>query len=205
MPAAAPRLQGLGDEGESAPRGHQLAHVQAPGRIEVVDHPVIAGHGRELLLHVGQMRREVLTGAGAPEIPQHLPGGHHEGRKQDSCAMADVLMLPFLRLPRLGRLCGIFSLQNLHPGLFVCADHQAAVFVVAQGVAIQLTNIPRFRVKRRIVTIEPIDTAMWFEVRCLQNPPQARTTHEPAWMLLPQDEQHGVEAPARGPARGGGG
>src|SRR6266699_6627218 len=33
-PPLLPALQGLGDEGESAPRGHELAHVQAPVRLE---------------------------------------------------------------------------------------------------------------------------------------------------------------------------
>jgi hypothetical protein len=71
-------LQGLGDKGEVAPRGYQLAHVQAPVRIKVVEHPVIAGHGEELLPHVRQMCREVLTGPCRAEMPQYLPRGHHE-------------------------------------------------------------------------------------------------------------------------------
>src|SRR5215510_3630033 len=57
-PPLLPALQSLGDEGESAPRSHEVTHVQAPGCMEVVDHPVIAGHGGQLLQNVGQMRRD---------------------------------------------------------------------------------------------------------------------------------------------------
>ena len=68
-PPLHPSVQCLGDEGEIAPCGHEAAHVQAPVRIEIIDHPVIAGHGGELPDDVGQMRREVLTGACRAEMP----------------------------------------------------------------------------------------------------------------------------------------
>src|SRR5207245_3367293 len=68
-----PPAQGLGNAGEITPRRHEAADVQAPMRIEIIDHPVIAGHGGELLPDIGQMCREVLTGAGRPEMPEHLP------------------------------------------------------------------------------------------------------------------------------------
>jgi hypothetical protein len=78
-PPLLPPVQGLGNKGEIAPRSHEAAHVQAPVRIEVIDHPVIAGHGGELLLDVGQMRCKVFTGAGRAEMPEHLPSRHHKG------------------------------------------------------------------------------------------------------------------------------
>lgn len=40
-----PSLESLGDEGEIAPRCHDAADLQAPVRMEIVDHPVIVLHG----------------------------------------------------------------------------------------------------------------------------------------------------------------
>ena len=40
-----PSLESLGAAGESAPRGHDAADLQAPVRIEIVDHPVLVLHG----------------------------------------------------------------------------------------------------------------------------------------------------------------
>jgi len=40
-----PSLESLGAEGELAPRGHDAADLQAPVRIEIVDHPVLVLHG----------------------------------------------------------------------------------------------------------------------------------------------------------------
>jgi len=56
--------QGLGVRGEIAPRGYEAAHLQAPVRSEMIDHPIIACHGGELPVDVGEMRRTVRTGAG---------------------------------------------------------------------------------------------------------------------------------------------
>jgi len=55
----------------------------------------------------------------------------------------------------------------------------------------------RFGLKVWVVAIEPIDTAMGFEVRLLQNTPDTRTTHGPEAPLLEGGDQV-VKAPARG-------
>jgi hypothetical protein len=144
------------DDRDMAPRGHQAADRETPVRIEIIDHPIVTLHGGQLAHDVGQMHREILAGACDPEMPQHLPRGHHEGREQGPRAMADILVLPFLWLARLRGLRRIFSLQNLHAGLFIRTDHHAPVLVEAQGVDIQLANVLRFRVKRRVVAIETL-------------------------------------------------
>jgi hypothetical protein len=144
-----------------------------PVRIEIIDDPIVPLHGRQLAHAMGQMRREILAGACAPAMPQPLPCGHHDGREPGPYTMADGLVLPFLRLPRLRRLWGICPLQDLHPSLFIRADHQAPVLREAQGVDLPLANVPRFRVKHGGVALEPIPSAMRFEVRCLQTPPEA--------------------------------
>ena len=71
-------LQGLRDAGESTPGRHEAAKFQAPVRLEMIDHPVIGWHGREVSEHVGQMCGKVLTGAGWAKMPQHLAGPYVE-------------------------------------------------------------------------------------------------------------------------------
>jgi hypothetical protein len=55
----------------------------------------------------------------------------------------------------------------------------------------------RFGLKVRVVTVEPIDTAMRFEVRLRQNAPDTRTTHGPG-ATLPQGGHQLIKTPARG-------
>ena len=55
----------------------------------------------------------------------------------------------------------------------------------------------RFGLKVWVVAVEPIDTAMGFEVRLIQNTPDTRTTHGPDAPLLEGGDQV-VKAPARG-------
>src|SRR5712692_7147019 len=112
-------LERLRVKREIAPRRHQAAYLQAPVRIESIDHPVIALHGGEVVVDVGQMCGKVLTGAGRAERPQDLSGWYHKGGDQDPHPMTDVLLLTFFWLPWLGQLRGIFTLENLHARFFV--------------------------------------------------------------------------------------
>jgi hypothetical protein len=50
-----------------------------------------------------------------------------------------------------------------------------------------------------IVTVEPIDTPVGFEVRLIQQAPDTRTTHRPG-ALLRKGGDEVVETPARGGA-----
>jgi len=199
-PPLDPPAKHLGGVGDSAPLRHEAADIEAPGRLEMIHHPIVAVHGGQLPHDVGQMGGTILAGARGPEMPHQLPWGHHERGNQAPHAMAAVLLRTFFWLPRLRGLRGILPLQHLHAGLFIRAEHQATFLVEAQGVDIKLTNVPRLGCKRGGVAIEPIHTAMRLEVRFLQNPPEARATHEPAPMVLTQDGQHVIEAPACGPA-----
>jgi len=62
----------------------------------------------------------------------------------------------------------------------------------------------RFGLKVWGMAVEPIDTAMGFEVRLIQNTPDTRTTHGPGAPLHKGGDQV-VETPTRGSAvvRGG--
>lgn len=117
-------VQVLRYTGHVAPLGDQAADREAPMGIEIIHHPVVAQHGRELPDDGGQMRGEVLTGARLAQIPDDLTRGDDKRGDQGPHPMPDVLMLTFFRLARCHRLGGIFALQNLHAGLFIAAnDH----------------------------------------------------------------------------------
>src|SRR5438093_9139976 len=123
------------------------------------------------------MHREVLTGACRTEMPQHLAGRHHKGGNQDTHPMADILLLTFFWLARLGRLRGIFALENLHTRLLIDADDQASLLEEAQGVHIEGADVAGLGVERWVMTIEPVDTPMRFEVGLVEYPPDGRAAH----------------------------
>src|SRR5439155_8931579 len=100
------------------------------------------------------MHREVLTGACRAEMPEHLAGRHHKGGDQDTHPMADVLLLTFLWLARLGRLGGIFALKHLHARLLVDTDDQASLLEEAQGIHVEGTEVASLGVERRIMAIQ---------------------------------------------------
>ena len=93
--------------------------------------------------------------------------------------MADVFLFTFLRLAGLGQLGGILPLENLHPGLFVDADDHTPFSVATEGIDIQGTDVPGFRVKIGVMAIEPIHAPMGFEVGVIQNTPEGRAAHGP--------------------------
>jgi hypothetical protein len=97
----------------------------------------------------------VLTGACGAEMPQHLAGRPPQGGHHAPPPMAAVLVLTFLRLPRLGRLRGILALEHLHPRLCVDTDDQASLLVEAQGVDLKRPEVPRLGLARRVMTIAP--------------------------------------------------
>lgn len=194
-----PALQGLGSKGEITPRRDQATHVEAPVGIEVIDHPIVALHRGQLVDHVGQMGSPICTGARLAQIPDDLTRGDDERSEQGTRPMPDVLVLAFFRFPWGHGLGGIFALQNLHAGLFITANDHPVLLKAAQGVEIQSTQIVRFGLEVRVVAVEPIDTAVGFEVRLIQQTPDTRTTHRPG-VPLRQGGDQVVETPARGGA-----
>ena len=129
-------LQRLGGKRGITPRCDQAAEFQAPVRIEIIDHPVVALHSGELLDDVGQMRGEVLTSARLAQIPDDLTGGDDKRGNQGPHAMPDVLVLAFFWLARGHGLCRVFALQNLHAGLFIAANDHTALLKEAEGVEV---------------------------------------------------------------------
>ena len=94
-------LQGLRAVGDVAPLGDEPADLKAPVGIEIIDHPIIALHRRQLLHDVREMGGPIRTGTRLAEIPHQCARRDDEGGQQRACTMADVLMLALFRFPRL--------------------------------------------------------------------------------------------------------
>ncbi len=101
-----PRAKLFGVERQAAAFRDQLAEVEAPVRVEVVEHPVESPLFGMSLDHVTHMITEVHVATSLPQIANHLAGGHHERRQRHTRAMSDVIVLAFDGLARLCRLSG---------------------------------------------------------------------------------------------------
>ena len=128
--------QVLRHTGHVAPLGNQTADLQAPVGIEIVHHPVVALHSRELLDDSGQMRRKVLARARLAQIPDDLPRGDDKRGDQGTHPMPDVLVLAFFRFARRHGLRGVCALQYLHARLFIAANDHTPLLKEAKRVEI---------------------------------------------------------------------
>ena len=190
-------VQGLGDEGDCTPLGHEPADLKTPVGIEIIDDPIVVLHRGQWVDDVGQMPGPISTGARLPQIPDHLPRGHDQRGQQGARAMADILMRAFFWLPRLDRLGGVAALQHLHAGLCIGADDHALLVVVTEGMAIELADRTRLGLEVWIVAVEPVHAPMRLEVGLLQHAPNAGATHGLQPMLQERRDQI-IETPSGG-------
>jgi len=86
-----------------------------------------------------------------------LATGWTQRGQQRPRAMSQVFLLALFGLAGLRQLRGIVALHNLHARLFVSADHQAALLIQAQSLAIQGTDCQRFLLEARSMTVQPTD------------------------------------------------
>ena len=197
-PARLPPVHGLGNQGESAPRRPEAAHVQAPGRLEVLDHPVIAGHGGAGRLDVGQMRCQVFTGAGRAARPAPLPRRHHTGGAEDTPPLAAVRLLPLLGLAGLGERGGRWALEHRPARLLVPTEAQASLVVKAPGVPRQGPAVSGLGLARRSRAMPPGDPARRCAVGLVEHPPEGGAAHRPGPGVGVEHRRPGLKAPARG-------
>ena len=190
-------LQSLGAVWNVTPLGDEPADRKAPVGMKIIHHPIVALHSGQLVDNVGQMGGPIRTGAGLPKIPYELARRDDEGGQERAHSMADVLVLALFRFARLHRLGGVRTLENLHTGLFVGADHDTPLLVETERLDIELTNVVRFGFEVGIVAIEPVHTPMRLEVGLLQDTPQTGATHGPQAMLGECRDQI-VETPSGG-------
>src|ERR1700722_1372371 len=141
------------------------------------------------------MRRPVLAGAGLPQVPDHLPRRHTERRQQTPGAIADVLELTLGRLAGQGRQGGVLPPEDLHPRLFIAAEHQSALLVEAWGVEVQLANVFGFGVEAGVMTVEPVNTLMGLEVGLRQDALDGATVHGPMVGLVYDGKGQFIQGP----------
>jgi len=106
----------------------------------------------------------------------------------------------FSGLPGWTRIVGVFTLEDLHAGLFVAADDQLAVLIQDGSLDVQLANVLRFGVEIGIVAVEPIDAAMRLQVGRIQDPPDRGARHRFVGVAVDQFGGEIVEAPLTGDA-----
>jgi len=197
--SAWPRLRG---QRERTPPRDQATHVQAPGRLEMIDHPVIALPVRQLLDHLGQMPGAIRPGPRRAEMPHHLPRRDDTRGQQRPRAMPHVVLLALCRLAGLPPLRGILALQHLPARLFVGTDHQAALRREAQGMDREVTDRPRLRREGWVRTREPVHPPMGWQVRVVHSPPDCRAAHGQGRRGRKAGRRPSVEAPPGGWAVG---
>lgn len=103
-------LQAFGMKRQAFNPSDELADIQTPMRVEIVQNPM------ELLLlgergrYVVQMCGEIDAGACLAQIPDDFARGHHEGGDQTAGAVTNVFVLTFFGFAGLGIYRGILSL-----------------------------------------------------------------------------------------------
>ena len=184
-PPLRPSAQGLGNKGHIAPLGDQTADLEAPVGIEIIHHPVVALHSGELLDDVGQMGGKIRTGARLAQIPDDLPRGDDKRGDQGPHPMADVLVLAFFRFAQVAMGCvGYLRCRICMPVFSSVQMTTRPCSKKRRALRYKVTDVVRFGLEVWIVAVEPIDTPMGFEVRLIQDAPDARTTHGPGAPLL---------------------
>ena len=175
-----------------------LADLQAPVRVQVVQHPIEPPEVPEMRGHMTDVPAEVRTGPGRAEVPDHFAGGHRERGDQGPRAVADVLELALLRLAGLGRLRGVLALQDLHAGLLVAAEHQPPLLVQARGLQVQPADGPGLGVEVRVMAVEPVDALVGLDVGFRQDPPEGGPAQGPVVRFVDDGGGQVAEGPAGG-------
>jgi hypothetical protein len=187
-------------EGQSVQSSQEFANVQTPMRVQVVEDPMEPLLLGELRRDMSQMGGEIHAGARHAQIPYDLASGDDERGDQAAGAVTDVFVFAFLGFARLDQNRGMLALEDLHAGFFVGANDQLALLVQAGRLDIQLADVLSFAVKVGIVTVEPVDTAMRFQVGFVQDTPDRGAMHGVFGVAIDQDSREVVEAPLTGNA-----
>ena len=187
-------------EGQAVQSSHEFANVEAPMGVQVVEYPMEPLLLGELRRDMGQMGGEVHTGACHAQIPNHLARGDDERGDQATGAMADVFVFAFFGFARLGQDRGMLSLEDLHASLFVAADDQLAVLIQDGSLDVQLADVLGLGVEVGIMTVEPVDAAVWLQVGFIQDAPDGGAGHRFVGVPVDQDRREIVEAPLTGDA-----
>jgi len=185
---------------QSVQLSQELANVQTPMRVQVVQDPMEPFAVGELRRDVGEMSGEIQARACHAQIPHDLTRGDDERGDQTARAVTDVLVFAFFWLARLDGNRGMLSLEDLHAGLFVRADDQFAVLIQDRSFDVQLADVVSPGIEVGIVAVEPVDAAVRLQVGGVQDTPDGRARHGFLGVPVDQDGREIVEAPLTGRA-----
>jgi hypothetical protein len=192
-------LQLCRNERDLAHFGHDTTDLQAPMGIQVIQDPVKPDELRELAGYMVQVSREVHAGAGRSQVTDDLAGRHDQRGDESARPVSDGVLLTSCGLARLRRQRRVGTAQRLHPRLFITTDQQPALLVHHGCLDVQLANGPSFGVEIRVVTVEPVDATVRFEVSLVKNPPDCRPTHgQRMKALVDQGKSQVIQRPSSG-------
>jgi hypothetical protein len=179
--------------------GHFTTDLQAPVGIEVIQDPVKPFDLRKPVGNMSQVSREVHTGTGRSQVTDDLTGRYNKRGDESARPISDVVLFTSRGLAPLRRLRGVRTAECLHPRLFITTDQQPPLLVRHGCLDVQLADSLSFGVEVRVVTVEPVDAAMRFEVGLVKNSPDCRPTHRRSVkMLVDQGESDVIQRPAGG-------
>jgi hypothetical protein len=159
-------------QGHLAPPSHQAANVQTPVRVQVVQDPIIPFHRWQDLRRPLEMRHEIGGLPGGPKGPSDGACGHCQGMDQSPRTMADVLMFTPFAPARLGRCGGGFALEHVPAGLFVAANHPAALLIRLDRLGVKLANPGGLGINILVMALPPVRTLVGREVTIVQETPE---------------------------------
>src|SRR5208283_2174720 len=145
--------------------------------------------------HVTQVCRKVHTGPSRSEVANEFTSRYDKRGDQSACPISDVVLLTSLGLAGHSRLCRVGTAQCLHSRLFITANHQSTLLVHHGSLDIQLANLLSLGLEVGVVAVEPVNTAVRFQVGLVKNPPDRRATHGQV-MSIPVDQGGGQVIPA---------
>jgi hypothetical protein len=121
--------QRFGVKWNIAPLGDELAGVQAPVRVQIVEDPIVTFHHRELRHRMTQMRHKISTRSRLTDVPCDLACRYGERIDQHASAVADVFVFASFRNAGNNRLGWVLALENLHACFLITANDQATLLV----------------------------------------------------------------------------
>jgi hypothetical protein len=171
------RFQGLGMEWQPATLRYPAANIEAPMRVQIVYDPIKPFVRGEMLSDMIEVLDPIHARTGETQIPDDLSRGDAERRKQGTRAVADVLELTLFEVTGLGGPSGILALQDLHSRLLITGENEAAFVVGTRRGEVELADVLGLGIKLRIVAVEPVDTAMRFQISLGQDAADGAAAH----------------------------
>lgn len=146
-------------------------------RVQIVNDPIEPLVRGEVLSDMIEVLDPIYARTGRTQIPDDLSRGDAERREQGTRTVADVLELTFFEVTGFGGSSGILALQDLHSRLLITGENEAAFLVGTRRGEVELADVLGLGIKLRIVAVEPVDTAMRFQISLGQDAADGAAAH----------------------------